>query len=205
MGAQGEDPRSRNLEDPKSLKGNKMPKEKLNDKQKMFVSEYCIDKNAKQAAIRTGYSPKTAEVQGSRMLSNVKVREEIDKQLEKQFKKNELTAEMVDEVIAGMVLTPLSDLYEEGPDGTKIPKSAEELTPIQRLTIQETTLMTGADGSGFQRIKQYDRLKAIEIFSKRRGDYHDNNKTTNNIANMHVNILDINSARRRARKKEIEE
>ena len=65
--------------------------------------------------------------------------------------------------------------------------------------------MTGADGSGFQRIKQYDRLKAIEIFSKRRVDYHDNNKTTNNIANMHVNILDINSARRRAGKKEIEE
>ena len=43
----------------------------LNPKQKRFVSEYLIDLNAKQAAIRAGYSPKTAEVQASRLLSLV--------------------------------------------------------------------------------------------------------------------------------------
>ena len=89
--------------------------------------------------------------------------------------------------------------------GTKIPKPADELTPIQRLTISETTLMTGADGSGFQRIKQYDRLRAIDIFCKRRGEYQDAGNTTNNIANMHVNILDYNKAMRRIGDKEIKE
>jgi phage terminase small subunit len=47
-------------------------------KQQRFVEEYVIDSNGKQAAIRAGYSPKTAEVQASRLLSNAKVREMVD-------------------------------------------------------------------------------------------------------------------------------
>ncbi len=46
----------------------------LNDKQLRFVVEYLTDSNGKQAAIRAGYSPKTAEVQASRLLRNAKVR-----------------------------------------------------------------------------------------------------------------------------------
>lgn len=43
---------------------------KLTEKQQRFVDEYLIDLNATQAAIRAGYSAKTADVQGSRMLGN---------------------------------------------------------------------------------------------------------------------------------------
>ena len=42
---------------------------KLTEKQQRFVEEYLIDLNATQAAIRAGYSAKTADQQGSRMLS----------------------------------------------------------------------------------------------------------------------------------------
>ena len=45
----------------------------LTPKQARFVEEYLIDLNATQAAIRAGYSTHTADVQGSRLLSNVKV------------------------------------------------------------------------------------------------------------------------------------
>lgn len=44
---------------------------KLTEKQQRFVEEYLVDLNATQAAIRAGYSVKTADVQGSRMLRNV--------------------------------------------------------------------------------------------------------------------------------------
>ncbi len=47
----------------------------LTPKQARFVEEYLLDLNATQGAIRAGYSAKTAEVQGSRLLGNVKVRE----------------------------------------------------------------------------------------------------------------------------------
>ncbi len=50
----------------------------LTPKQARFVEEYLIDLNATQAAIRASYSAKTAEVQGSRLLGNVKVREAVE-------------------------------------------------------------------------------------------------------------------------------
>ena len=43
----------------------------LNDKQRRFVNEYLIDLNATQAAIRAGYSQKTAYSHGERLLKNV--------------------------------------------------------------------------------------------------------------------------------------
>jgi len=46
---------------------------KLNAKQEMFCREYLIDLNATQAAIRAGYSERTAKSQGSRLLTNANV------------------------------------------------------------------------------------------------------------------------------------
>lgn len=45
----------------------------LTAKQERFVAEYLVDLNATQAAIRAGYSEKTAQEQSSRLLSNVMV------------------------------------------------------------------------------------------------------------------------------------
>lgn len=50
----------------------------LTAKQQRFVDEYLVDLNGKQAAIRTGYSAKTAEVQASRLLSDAKVRAAVE-------------------------------------------------------------------------------------------------------------------------------
>jgi phage terminase small subunit len=47
------------------------------DQQQRFVEEYLIDLNATQAAIRAGYSERTANEQGSRLLANVSVSEAI--------------------------------------------------------------------------------------------------------------------------------
>ncbi|MGE9266402.1 terminase small subunit, partial [Escherichia coli] len=45
----------------------------LSEKQRRFVAEYLIDLNGTQAAIRAGYSAKTAQEQSSRLLSNVMI------------------------------------------------------------------------------------------------------------------------------------
>jgi phage terminase small subunit len=52
---------------------------KLTPKQALFVQEYLIDLNATQAAIRAGYSDKTARSSGQRMLTNVDIQEAIQK------------------------------------------------------------------------------------------------------------------------------
>lgn len=67
----------------------------LTPKQQRFVQEYMIDSNATQAAIRAGYSEKTAQEQSSRLLSNVKVAKAIEDRLQKLSKKTLITAERV--------------------------------------------------------------------------------------------------------------
>lgn len=64
-----------------------MTDKKLTPKQQMFVKEYLIDLNATQAAIRTGYSEKTAQEQASRLLSNVIIKNEIQKHMDKRSEK----------------------------------------------------------------------------------------------------------------------
>lgn len=49
----------------------------LKGKQQRFVDEYLIDLNATQAAIRAGYSEKTANEQAARLLANVSIKEAI--------------------------------------------------------------------------------------------------------------------------------
>jgi len=60
-----------------------------------FAEEYPIDLNGKQAAIRAGYSPKTAEQIASRLLRKVKVKEAIEKALAERSEKTKIDAEYV--------------------------------------------------------------------------------------------------------------
>ncbi len=76
-----------------------MTKASLTAKQACFVEEYLVDLNATQAAIRAGYSAKTAEVQGSRLLGNAKVREAVEAGMKTRSERSAITQ---DEVIQGL-------------------------------------------------------------------------------------------------------
>jgi phage terminase small subunit len=69
--------------------------DKLTPKQDRFVAEYLVDLNATQAAIRAGYSKKTADVQGPRLLGNVRISDEITRRRTAISEKLEITQEWV--------------------------------------------------------------------------------------------------------------
>ena len=121
----------------------------MNARQKRFCDEYLIDCNATQAAIRAGYSPKTAKVTGAKMLTNANLKAYIDEQLERIH--NEKTAD-AQEVL-------------------------EYLTAVMRGQHTEQTLQL--IGGGVQKIADIDvsakeRLKAAELIGKRYGMFKDN-------------------------------
>ncbi len=68
---------------------------KLTPKQQCFVEEYLIDLNATQAAIRAGYSEKTANEQGARLLANVSVSQTIQRSMQERSKRTEITQDDV--------------------------------------------------------------------------------------------------------------
>lgn len=74
----------------------------LTPKQQLFVDEYLKDRNGTQAAIRAGYSEKTANEQAARLLANVSVSEVVQKEIAASQKKAKLSREKVlDELSKG--------------------------------------------------------------------------------------------------------
>ncbi len=76
-----------------------MTKGKLTPKQARFVEEYLIDLNATQAAIRAGYSAKTANEQGAQLLAKLSIRQAVAEAQAVRSKRTEITQ---DEVIQGL-------------------------------------------------------------------------------------------------------
>lgn len=124
----------------------------MNKKQKKFADEYLIDCNATQAAIRAGYSEKTAYSTGQRMLKNVEVKNYIDEQL----------SLMHNEKIA---------------DATEV---MMYLTSVLRGESQASIVVVEGTGDGCSEARtieknpdERERLKAAELIGKRYGIFTD--------------------------------
>ena len=85
----------------------------LTAKQEQFVAEYLIDLNATQAAIRAGYSEKTAQEQGSRLLSNVIVKEAIEAAKNRRADRVQVNADYVLRRLYEMAEADRADLYDD--------------------------------------------------------------------------------------------
>lgn len=68
---------------------------KPNPRRESFIEQYCIDRNATQAAIRAGYAPNSAKVTASRLLSDANVKGKIEKRLAKLSESAGVTAKEV--------------------------------------------------------------------------------------------------------------
>lgn len=80
-----------------------MSSRKLSPKQAAFVQEYLKDLNATKAATRAGYSPKTANEQGARLLANVSVQAAVAAALEERKKRTGLSQDYVIENLTEVV------------------------------------------------------------------------------------------------------
>lgn len=68
---------------------------KLTNKQETFCLEYIVDFNATQAAIRSGYSEKTAKQQGCENLAKPDLQEKIAELMQVRSEKTQIDAEWV--------------------------------------------------------------------------------------------------------------
>jgi phage terminase small subunit len=161
---------------------------KLNPKQERFVAEYLVDLNAKQAAIRAGYSERTAESQGSRLLSNAKVAEAIQRGKAKREHRLEVTQ---DRVVLELARIAFADVRQYGDWG--VPdvddsgradepgqrsglKPSTELSDDQTAAVQEVTWLDRADGSVQTKLKLHDKIGALTLLGKHLGMFVDRTK-----------------------------
>ena len=97
-------------------KKNQNTRNKLTSKQKRFCEEYLIDLNATQAAIRAGYSKKTARSIGNENLTKPDVQNHLRELQNKVQERNEIT---IDEVVNELATIGFFDIAEcYNADGT---------------------------------------------------------------------------------------
>ena len=128
----------------------------LTDKQQRFVAEYLIDLNATQAAIRAGYSAKTAGQIGEQNLKKLEIADAIKAAMEKRTERTQVDADYVLRTIVDTIerckqAEPVRDRDGEATgeykfDAGAVLKGAELLGKHLKLFTDKTEL-TGANGA----------------------------------------------------------
>ncbi len=126
---------------------------KLTEKQQRFADEYLIDLNGTQAAIRAGYSAKTANEQASRLLTKDNIKTYIEGRLEK------ISSEKIADAEEVMVY----------------------LTSVLRGESESEVVVVEGSGEGYSKARRMgkapdekERLKAAELLGKRYSLFKDN-------------------------------
>lgn len=150
------------------------PKNKLTPKQAMFVSEYLVDFNGTQAAIRAGYSPKTANEQAAGLLAKTSIQQAIQAKQEKRVAKLDISAERLDREAARLAFFDIRKLYRQ--DGTL--KAIHELDEDTARAISGIEAQViGNEDSGVSVVRKYktaSKEKALELLYRRLGLLKDN-------------------------------
>jgi phage terminase small subunit len=165
---------------------------KLTPKQECFCQEYLIDLNATQAAIRAGYSAKTAGVIGYEYLKKPQIQKCIQSLRDKRAEKLEITADQVLREYAKLAFSTLGDFMRVQKDGTAY-FDLSAMTPDQAAAIQEYSVdeytegKAGAKGNGKgekgravkrMRIKLADKKGALDSIGKHIGMFVDRHEVT---------------------------
>lgn len=143
-----------------------MAQRKLSAKQQCFVDEYLIDLNATQAAIRAGYSPKTATAIASENLSKPSISAAIACAMAERSKRTGITQDRILEELAKVAFIKLTDIVD---DTGKIKAGAtdEDRACIESIKYKRTDTDTGY--SEEREVKASSKLKAIELLMRHTG------------------------------------
>jgi phage terminase small subunit len=143
---------------------------KLTLKQLRFVEEYLVDLNATQAAIRAGYSPRTAYAAGQRQLK--KVDAEIGAALAERSARTGVTADRVVRELARIAFADPRAVFVWGPGGVTL-RASEELSGDDAAAVAEVS-ETRSETGGSIKAKLCDKVKALELLGKHLGMFTDN-------------------------------
>lgn len=136
----------------------------MNDRQQRFVEEYLLDLNATQAAIRAGYSAKTAYSQGERLLKHAEVQRAILEAKTARSEKTGVDATWLLDRLATESVADIADLYAD--DGSVKPVKDWPLIWRQGL-VAGIEVERIAEGAGtVTKIKISDRIKRLELIGK---------------------------------------
>lgn len=145
--------------------------DKLTPKQQRFIEEYLIDLNATQAAIRAGYSQKTAYRTGADNLKKPQIVAVIAEKRKLLSEQTAVTVERIVTELAKIAFSNMQDYAKWSPHGVTLLDSAD-LTPDQAAAVSELSETT-TDSGGSIRFKLHDKKGALELLGRHMGMFKD--------------------------------
>jgi phage terminase small subunit len=154
----------------------------LTAKQEQFVAEYLIDLNATQAAIRAGYSEKTAGSQGFDLLKKPEIQAAIAAAQQKRAERTEITQDRVLQELARIAFFDLRKLYRE--DGSL--KAMHELDDDAAAVLAGVDVVETKGGEGHipeftKKVKIPDKVGALGLAMRHLGMLKDKVEHTGSV------------------------
>jgi phage terminase small subunit len=156
---------------------------KLTAKQQVFVQEYLVDLNATQAAIRAGYSPKSARAYGAENLTKPDIAAALQEAMQKREERTEITQDMVLREYAKLAFLDPRRFYDANGNLIDIPDLAPEVAAT--LSAMEVSWeRDGEDAEGkprfcaVRKIKFSDKKAALDSIARHLGMFKDKTELT---------------------------
>lgn len=143
----------------------------LTAKQQRFVDEYLIDLNATQAAIRAGYSKKTANEQGSRLLANVSVSSAVAESMKSRSNRTGITQDMVLKELAKIGFSDIRKVVRWGEtmvrmvDGDE--ECAEDMVPYHGLALIDSSEIDDDTAGAIAEVSQGKEGLKVKLHDKK--------------------------------------
>lgn len=162
----------------------------MTKRQKIFIREYLVDLNATRAAVSAGYSEKTASEQASRLLTNVKIKSEIEHLLQKTMQRLDITVEKVLGELAKLGFANMKDYIKINNGDPYVDFSAltrDQAAAIQEVTVEEYTEGRGEDKRDIKRtkFKLAEKRGSLELLGKYLKLFTDRVEHTGTITHEH--------------------
>lgn len=191
------------MERPQSKKAKKPkpgPKKTTIDREKAFAFHYLKLLNATQAAIATGLPARSAQVEGSKLLSRPMVQSIITKARDGLAQRTNVTVEKLLAELGKIAFANMDDYFQAGPDGEPVLRHWDELTEDQKAAVEEYVTETYWDEGAQSSVKRvkfklHNKISAIEkagkhlgMFDRHRGGNADDEGDGGTTINNHYTL-----------------
>lgn len=158
----------------------------LTDKQRRFVDEYLVDLNATQAAIRAGYSQKTAGQIGEQNLKKLEIAAAVQEAQAERAKRTEITQDMVLRELAKIGFSDIRKIVrwgktelrvtDAGDDEGEVTEAYHGLALVSADEIDDNTaaaISEISEGREGLKVKLHDKKGALVDIGRHLGMFKD--------------------------------
>ena len=139
----------------------------LTARQSRFVEEYLVDLNATRAAVRAGYSTRSADKLGARLVAKGGVAAAIRVAISERTARTQVSQDSVIDELVKLAFSNIRDLVCWGPDGVRV-RDSGLLAQHTSVTVAEVSHVSTTSGSS-TKVRLHDKVAALRLLGHHLG------------------------------------